>query len=75
MAVFIKKVNAFLEKLLPDAVASGWLVPSKNLPGGVPFQFSVIKDEVRPADLVHIEYWTCYDGVARQVIIQQTLVK
>lgn len=75
MSEFIKRMNAFLGILLPDAVASKWLVPSRNLPGNAPFQYDVRKSEVRPADLVHISYWTCYDGVARQVIIEQTLVK
>lgn len=75
MSEFIKRMNVFLDTLLQGAVASGWLVPSKNLPGNVPFQFTVRKSEVRPADLVLIDYWTCYDGVARQVIVQQTLVK
>lgn len=75
MSEFIKRMNAFLDTMLNDAVASGWLVPSKNLPGAAPFQFDVRKSEVRPADLVLINYWTCYDGVARQVIVQQTLVK
>lgn len=75
MSEFIKRMNAFLSKLLPDAVASKWLVPSKNLPGNAPFDYDVRKSEVRPADLVLISYHTCYDGVARQVIIEQTLVK
>ncbi len=75
MSEFIRRMNVFLDTLLNNAVASGWLVPSKNLPGNAPFQFSVRKSEVRPADLVLIDYWTSYDGVARQVIVQQTLVK
>ena len=75
MSEFIRRMNVFLDTLLSNAVASGWLVPSKNLPGNSPFQFDVSKSEVRPADLVLINYWTSYDGVARQVIVQQTLVK
>lgn len=75
MSEFIRRMNVFLDTLLNNAVASGWLVPSKNLAGNVPFQFTVVKSEVRPADLALINYWTCYDGVARQVIVQQTLVK
>lgn len=75
MSEFIRRMNSFLSTLLNDAVASSWLVPSKNLPGNAPFQFEVVKSEVRPADLVLINYWTSYDGVARQVIVQQTLVK
>lgn len=75
MSEFIRRMNAFLQPLFEGAVASGWLVPSQNLQGNAPFQFSVRKSEVRPADLVLIDYWTSYDGVARQVIVQQTLVK
>ena len=72
---FIKRVSRFLEKMLEGAQASGWLVPSKNLQGNAAFAFTVRASEVRPADLAHIDYWTSFDGVARQVIVQQTLVK
>ncbi|MCA0214671.1 MAG: hypothetical protein LCH79_16025 [Proteobacteria bacterium] len=75
MTEFIRRMNAFLQPLFEGAQASGWLVPSKNLEGNAAFQFRVQKSEVRPADLVLIDYWTSYDGVARQVIVQQTLVK
>jgi hypothetical protein len=75
MSEFIRRMNAFLQALFEGAVASKWLVASQNLQGNAPFQFSVRKSEVRPADLVLIDYWTSYDGVARQVIVQQTLVK
>lgn len=75
MKQFVKKMNAFLETMLTDAEASGWLVPSKNLEGNAAFAFSVRPSEVRPADLVLIDYWTSYDGVARQVMIQQTLTR
>lgn len=75
MSVFIKKMTDFLDDLLLDAQYSGWLVPSKNLKGNAAYAFTVQASEVRPADLVLIDYWTSYDGVARQVIVQQTLVK
>ncbi|MBC7621245.1 MAG: hypothetical protein H7293_20050 [Candidatus Saccharibacteria bacterium] len=74
MSEFIKRMNAFLSRLFPDAVASKWLVPSKNLPGNAPFSYTVGRSSARPADLALVNYWTCYDGVARQVILQQTLV-
>ena len=73
MRQFIKRMNAFLDQLLTGAQASGWLVPAKNLPGGAAFTFDVSPSEVRPADLVQIGYFTSFDGVARQVIVQQTL--
>jgi hypothetical protein len=75
MSEFIKRMDAFLDILLSDAQASGWLVPSKKLPGNAAYQFKVQASEVRPADLVLIDYWTSYDGVARQVIVQQTLTR
>lgn len=75
MQEFVKRMSAFLDVLLADAQASGWLVPAKNLPGNAAYAFTVAASEVRPADLVLINYYTSYDGVARQVIVQQTLVK
>lgn len=73
MSVYIKAMKTFLQNVLEGAEASGWLVKSKNLEGNAAFQFEVVPDEIRSADLVHITYWTCFDGVARQVTIQQTL--
>lgn len=75
MREFIKRMSAFMDTMLAGAQASGWLVPARNLPNNAAFAFTVRPSEVRPADLVHIDYWTSYDGVARQVIVQQTLVK
>lgn len=75
MSEFVKRMNAFLDILLNDAQASGWLVPSKNLDGNAAFAYQVKKSDVRPADLALIEYWTSFDGVARQVIVQQTLTR
>lgn len=75
MAEFIKRMNAYLSILFQDSVASGWMVPSTSLPGGAPYYFDVTRSSVRPADLVLINYFTCYDGVVRQVVIQQTLSK
>lgn len=73
MSVYIKSMKTFLQNLLEDAEASGWLKKSINLAGNAAFQYEVIPDEVRPADIVHISYWTSFDGVARQATIQQTL--
>lgn len=75
MKEFIKRMSAFLDIMLADAQASGWLVPAKNLPGNAAYAFTVRASEVRPADLALIDYYTSYDGTARQVIVQQTLVK
>jgi hypothetical protein len=75
MATFRRRMEAFLEDLLTGAEASGWLVPAKNLPGNAAFAYTVRPSEVRPADLVLIDYQVSYDGVARQVIVQQTLTR
>lgn len=75
MKEFIKRMTSFLETTLADAQASDWLVPAKNLSGNAAYAFTVKASESRPADLVLIDYYTSYDGVARQVIVQQTLVK
>lgn len=75
MKEFIKRMTAFMDSLLSAAQASDWLKPAANLPGGAAYAFEIKPNEQRPADLVNIEYFTSYDGVARQVIVQQTLVK
>lgn len=75
MEKYIARMDAFLKPLFEGAQASGWLRPSQNLEGGAAFAYSIRRSEVRPADLVLVDYWTSYDGVARQVILQQTLVK
>lgn len=75
MRLYIKRMTKFLETLLADAATSDWLISSHNLPNNAAFAFTVRPSEVRPADLALIDYWTSFDGVARQVIAQQTLVK
>lgn len=75
MSMFIKRMDAFMEALLSQAQASEWLVPSRTLRGGAAYEYTVKQSLVKPADTVHIDYWTSFDGVARQVHIQQTLVK
>lgn len=75
MREFIRRMSDFLDQLFQGAQASGWLVPSRNLDGNAAYSYTVQASEVRPADLALISYWTSYDGVARQVIVQQTLTK
>lgn len=75
MVEFVRRMRAFMQELLEGAVAAQWLVPSQNLEGNAPFKFTVGPSQARPADLALIDYWTSYDGVARQVIVQQTLTK
>lgn len=75
MRDYIRRMNAFLDALLQGAQASEWLKPAQNLPGNAAFAFTVRPSEVRPADVVLIDYQVSYDGVARQVIVQQTLTR
>lgn len=75
MKEFIKRMTAFMDTLLSAAQASDWLKPAANLPNGAAYAFTIKPNEARPADVVNIDYFTSYDGVARQVIVQQTLVK
>lgn len=71
----ITRMNRFLQKLLEDAFASDWLIPSTNLEGGAPFIFTVERSSARPVDLMVVNTWISYDGVARQVTIQQRISK
>ena len=75
MKEFIKRMTSYMDAYLSAAQASDWLKPSQNLPGNAAYAFTIRPNEARPADTVNIDYYTSYDGVARQVILQQTLVK
>lgn len=75
MSVYLKSMRTFLQNLLEGAEASGWLVKSENLEDGAAFIYSVVPDSVRKSDVVHITYWTSFDGVARQGFITQTLTR
>lgn len=75
MEEFIKRMKIVMETILSGAEASKWLKPAKNLENNASYKFTVEASEVRPADMVLINYWTSFDGVARQVIVQQTLTR
>lgn len=72
MKTSIERMESFLEKLFQNAYGSGWLVDSKD-PDIVPFAFMVKRDVNQPADRMNVEYWLHYDGVARQVYVQQSI--
>lgn len=76
MQVAVKKMENFLTRLFEDAEASGWLVPS-NAPEmkGKASQFSVKPNEIRPYDVMDVMYWLRYDGVARQIMVTQTITR
>jgi hypothetical protein len=74
MSEALRRMSAFVDRYLIDATASGWLQPSQNLPGGVPYVYAVARDAVKP-DAMRVDYSVSYDGVARQVTLQQRLVR
>lgn len=73
MATAIKRMEAFLERFFGYCLASEWLVDSGD-PEVPPFAFTVARNAVSPADRMDVNYWLHYDGVARQIHIQQTIV-
>lgn len=75
MKQYIRRMEAFLDTLFQGAQASDWLKPAQNLAGNAAYAYTVRPSEVRPADVVLIDYSVSYDGVARQVIVQQTLTR
>lgn len=72
MKTSIERMEDYLETLFQNAYGSGWLVDSDD-PDIVPFRFSVTRDSVNPADRMNVDYWLHYDGVARQVHVQQSI--
>lgn len=73
MSQYLREMDEFLKNLLEDAETSKWLVKSKNLPNGAAFIYRVYADDLHSNELAHIEWWPCFDGIARKAILQQTL--
>jgi hypothetical protein len=69
----IERMKAFLDKFFGYCQASSWLVDSGD-PQVPAFAFTVDRNAVQPADRMDVNYWLHYDGVARQVHVQQTIV-
>lgn len=69
----IKRMKDYLQKLFGYALASNWLIDEGN-PEVPPFAFEVLRNAQQPADRMDVNYWLHYDGVVRQVFIQQTIV-
>lgn len=73
MKVSIERMSNYLEKLFGYCYASSWLVDSQD--GETPpYAFAVARDAVQQADRMNVSYWLHYDGVARQIHIQQSIV-
>ena len=74
MAIAVKRMRDFLTSLFEGAEASGWVVPSSDpAMGGAAWRFSVVPNEVRPYELMDVQYWVRYDGTARQIHVTHTL--
>lgn len=73
METAIQRINNYLERLFSGAYASGWLVDSSD-PEVAPYAYQVQRKTDQPADGLVVEYWLHYDGVARQVYVQQSIV-
>lgn len=77
METAMQRVNAYLEKLFGFAYASGWLVDGLDSGTGdaiPPYAYLVQRKSDQPADGMVVEYWLHYDGVARQIYVQQSIV-
>lgn len=75
MEEFIDLMDKFLAPLFENAQAAKWLKPAENLPGNAAYSYQIVPDESQPADVVHVIYYCSYDGVARQIHIQQYITK
>lgn len=73
MQVAIDRMSAFLEKFFGYCYATGWLVDSEDS-STPPFAYTVVRNAVQPADRMDVEYRLHYDGVARQIVVQQSIV-
>lgn len=68
----IKRMSEFLERLFGFALASGWLVEADD--DTPPFAFEVTRSVSQPADRLNVRYRLHYDGVARQIEVEQSIV-
>ena len=73
MAESIRRMEDYLEKLFGLALASGWLVDSgdEEVP---PYAYEVTRSIAQPADRMDVRYRLHYDGVARQIEVEQSIV-
>jgi hypothetical protein len=73
MTVGIGRMEAFLERFFGYAKATGWLVDDEAN-GVAAYAYTVTRSAVDPASQIHVNYWLRYDGVIRQIHVQQTIV-
>jgi len=74
MTVAIARCRAQIERLCQNAEASGWLVPSRDPQMlGLTYTLELKPNEAHPNDWLDIRFAVSFDGVARVVIIEQTI--
>ena len=74
MTVAVQRMTDFLKQLFEGAESAKWLKPSKHMNGNA-FDYSVLPNEQRPADLMDVRYMLSYDGTTRQITVTQTYAK
>lgn len=74
MAIGVRRMSDFLQKLFEAEQARGWLVPSAEL-GGAGFRFEVKPNAARPKDRMDVKYWCSYEGTVRAIYVQQIISK
>lgn len=74
MTVAIARCRAQIERLCQNAEASGWLVPSRDPQMlGLTYTLELKPNEAHPNDWLDIRFAVSFDGVARVVIVEQTI--
>jgi len=74
MTVAIARCRAQIERLCQNAEASGWLVPSRDPQMfGLTHVLEIKPNEAHPNDWMDIRFSVSFDGVARVLIIEQTI--
>lgn len=69
----IQRLTDFLDSFFSNCYASDWLVDSDD-PNVKPYEFVIRRSPLRPASTLEVEYWLHYNGLVRQIKIQQVLV-
>jgi hypothetical protein len=74
MTVAIARCRAQIERLCQNAEASGWLVPSRDPQMlGLTHVLEIKPNEAHPNDWMDIRFSVSFDGVARVLIVEQTI--
>lgn len=74
MAKAIEKTTKFLERFLPALQSANWLQTSDEL-GGACYSATIQANENQPFEKMNIDTSICYDGTARIIVNQQSVVR